>query len=171
MLRIIKISIIIFLSFGYAQDKASIDFTIKNLGINVDGYFDGFEIKATLNAKLELIAISGKINVSSIKTGIESRDKHLLEAAYFDAKNYKQITLKSTSVSKTSETEYTVVANLTIKGKTRQITILVYLQKLNDEYKMTSAFKINRRNFNVGGGNFIMHKMVKIKVVHYQDIP
>lgn len=94
----------------------------------------------------------------------------IINAKFDDANKFEFITLESTSVSKTSNTNYKVKANVFIKGKIKQITIAVKLNKLQNSYKITSNFKINRNDFNVGGGSFIMSKTVKLKVIHYQNI-
>ena len=154
--------------FGFSQNSSSIDFVIKNLGINVDGHFNTFTISPELSSDGKLTGISGKITVSSIKTGIDSRDEHLLEEDYFDTKNHKFIQLKSTSVKKSTSNSYTVKANLTIKGTTKAIEIKVIVDKSSDNYKIKSSFEINRKDFDVGGGSFVMSKTVKINVIHYE---
>ncbi|WP_282042095.1 YceI family protein [Winogradskyella flava] len=154
---------------GFAQ-KSSVDFEIKNVGITVDGHFNTFVINVELGSNAELKTISGKITASSIETGIDSRDEHLLEEDYFHVEKHKYITLKSTSITKTSPSKYSVKATLSIKGKTKNITIPVMIQKVDGGHKFTSDFEINRRDFDVGGGSFVMSKTVKIYVTHYQKL-
>lgn len=154
---------------GFAQ-KSSIDFEIKNLGITVDGHFNTFTITTAFNEDGILEKLSGKINVSSIETGIDSRDEHILKEDYFNADKFQFITLQSTSITKKSDSKFSVKASLTIKGKTKIITIPVSVTKTSKNYKVTSSFEINRRDFDVGGGSFVMSKTVKINVVHYQNI-
>ena len=153
---------------SFAQ-KSTIDFEIKNVGVTVDGHFNTFTINTELDPDKELQSISGKITVSSIETGIDSRDKHLLEEDYFYVEKHKYITLKSTSITKKSESKYMVKVALSIKGKTKNITIPITVNKENGKYKVSSYFEINRRDFDVGGGSFVMSKTVKVNVAHYQD--
>ena len=170
MFRFIKLLLLVaFTSFSFAQNSSSVTFVIKNLGVNVDGHFNTFEIDANLNSNDELVDLSGKITVSSIETGIDSRDEHLLEEDYFDTENHKYITLQSKTIRKNSDTEYSVDADLSIKGKTKSISIPVTVRKQNDSFKITSYFEINRKDFDVGGGSFVMSKTVKIKVTHFQE--
>jgi polyisoprenoid-binding protein YceI len=158
-------------SIGFSQNASSINFVIKNLGINVDGHFNSFSVTTKFNESTsDLERISGSINVASIKTGIDSRDEHLLEEDYFNAGIYKQITLASESVTKVSETRYKVEALLTIKGITKPITIKIDVVKTNDGYKISSAFEIDRKDFKVGGSSFVMSKTVKVNVIHYQKV-
>jgi len=153
---------------GFSQNEPNISFKIRNLGVNVDGHFSTFIINTQIDANAELKTISGQITVSSIKTSIDNRDKHLLEEDYFDIENHKYITLESTSVTKKSSNSYSVKAKLSIKGKVQTVTIPVAIEKIHDTYKITSNFEINRKYFNVGGGSFVMSKTVKINVVHFQ---
>ncbi|WP_400075635.1 YceI family protein [Winogradskyella sp. R77965] len=165
--RLIFICFICLSAFGFGQ-KSSVDFEIKNVGITVDGYFNTFTIDADFDANFELKNLSGKITTSSIKTGIDSRDEHLLEEDYFDVENHKYIILKSTTITKKTITAYNVKASLTIKGKTKTVTIPVTVEKVGDKQKITSNFEINRQNYDVGGGSFVMSKTVKINVIYYQ---
>ncbi|NRB83773.1 MAG: YceI family protein [Winogradskyella sp.] len=171
MVRSIQILIILFSFFGTAQNTNSIDFVIRNLGINVDGHFNTFEIDTKFNTNGDLVSIYGKIDVKSIKTGIDSRDEHLLEEDYFNETKFKHITLQSTSITKSSENNYRVSAKLSIKGKTKEIKILVLVKTTGNRKLIRSSFEINRRDFDVGGSSFVMSKTVKIQVKYYQNLP
>lgn len=170
MQRILILFVCLF-CFGAANAQDSnIDFTIKNLGINVDGHFNEFIISVDFNSEDKLNTLLSIIEVSSIETGIESRDEHILEEDYFDVKNHATITLKSTAIKEVKLNNYEVTAVLTIKGKTKQIVIPITVERLNDKYKISSYFEINRKDFDVGGGSFVMSKTVKINVIYYQEI-
>ena len=157
-------------SFCYTNtQESSIDFVIKNLGVNVDGHFNSFKIVAGFDNERQLISITSTINISSIETGIDSRDEHMLEEDYFDAKKHPTITLSSSEIKDVGPNNYKVIAVLTIKGKAKKITFPVTVLKSDDNYKITSYFEINRRDYDVGGGSFILGKTVKINVKHYQD--
>jgi polyisoprenoid-binding protein YceI len=160
-----------FVSIGFSQNTSAIDFVIKNLGINVDGHFNSFSVTTKFDdVNSDLERISGTILVSSIKTGIDSRDEHLLGEDYFNAEKHKEITLKSKAVIKVSDTQYKVKADLKIKGITKEISIIVDVLKQNGSYKMSSSFQIDRKNFKVGGSSFVLSKTVKINVIHYQKL-
>ena len=158
------------LSLGFSQNNSSIEFVIRNVGIGVDGHFNTFSIETIFNNNGELSSINGEIKVASIETGMESRDQHLLKDDYFDVENYENITLVSKTISAKSEGIFNVVATLTIKEKTKEIRIKVNRVKVDDEYKITSKFAINRRDFDVGGGSFVLSNTVKINVVHFHKL-
>jgi len=158
------------LSLSFSQNKSSIDFVIRNVGIAVDGHFNTFNIETDFDNKGELLNIKGEIKVASIETGIESRDNHILKADYFDIENYENITWVSKAINTIDDVVFTMIADLTIKGKTKEISITVNRDKINNKYKITSSFKINRRNFDVGGRSIVMSNTVKINVVHYHNL-
>jgi hypothetical protein len=54
--------------------------------------------------------------VNSIYTGIGARDKHLLEAEYFDAINYTKIILESSKIEQNTNGDLILFAALSIKG-------------------------------------------------------
>ena len=169
MNRILILLFFSFLSFtSISQTKSSVDFTIRNLGINVDGHFNEFSVEAEFDANDKLVSISGKAKVASIKTGIEKRDKHLLEDEYFDLNNHEYIMLSSDEITQSNSSSYKVNANITVKGKTKAIKIPIQVKKTDTFFKITSNFEINRQDFDVGGGSFVMSKTVKINVIHYQ---
>ncbi len=170
MIRFIQILIIALISIGNAQKTNSIDFVIKNLGVNVDGHFNSFEINTQFNTEGDLVSIYGKVEVKSIQTGIESRDEHLLKEDYFHQSKYQYIILESTSITKNDDNTYSVLATLTIKGKTKNISIPLTIEKQQSKIFMTSAFEINRKEFGVGGSSFILGKTVKIRVKHYHNL-
>jgi len=166
--RLIFTALLCLSVFSFAQ-QSSIDFEIKNLGVTVDGHFNTFTINTAFSSDGTLTSILGKITVSSIVTGIDSRDEHLLEEDYFNAQKFKYILLESTSINKLTNNSYTVKANLTIKGKTKAVNIKVTVDKSTDVYRIKSNFEINRKDFDVGGSSFVMSKTVKVIVNYYHN--
>lgn len=93
------------------NNKTSILFQIKNFGITVDGGFKTIDVNTNLDTKdLSNSYINATIIVNSIFTGIETRDKHLLEPDYFDALNHEKIILKSTKLRKDKNGNITLFA-------------------------------------------------------------
>ena len=165
---------LLFLCFSFlsicSQNESSIKFVIKNLGINVDGHFNTYSIKMNFNSDGTLTNITGTIEVLPIKTGIESRDEHLLEEDYFNANTHKYIRFQSTSITKKSDNRDAVIADLSIKGITKEISIVVTVSKTSEGDKITSNFEINRKDFKVGGSTFVMRKTVKVNIDHDQSL-
>lgn len=151
----------------YQQEdvKTRVRFKIKNFGVNVEGQFARVKVNVFFDSKdLNKSSINSKIEVNSITTGIESRDEHILEEDYFDEPNFKNILLKSKKIEKSKEGDYTMIADLTIKGTTKELKIPLEIKEYDNTLSISSNFEINRKDFKVGGGSFIMSKKVKIEV-------
>lgn len=164
------ITIIFYTSLCFAQQTSSINFVIRNVGINVDGHFNTFSVKTHYDASQNLKQISGEIKVNSIETGIENRDEHLLEDDYFNASKFPLITLQSTILEEILPNKYNATVDLTIKGKTKQIIIPLVVELSESSRKIRSEFEINRRDFGVGGRSLVMSNIVKIIVIHIEKI-
>ncbi|WP_299333037.1 YceI family protein [uncultured Psychroserpens sp.] len=171
----IKITLVLLagmtLSFSsFAQNSktiASVDFKIRNLGINVDGRFKQSTITTNFTSPDHTQwSLSGSVETKSIDTDNNKRDKHLKEEDYFDVDAFPKITLKATNFKKVSAQKYDVTAKLTIKETTKTITIPMEIIGDANSFKLRSNFEINRRDYGVGGSSLILSNTVKISVYY-----
>ena len=147
------------------NNKTSVLFKIKNFGLTVDGGFKTSVIKTNLDTKdLSNSYINATIIVNSIFTGIETRDKHLLETDYFDALNHEKIILKSSKLTKDTNGNITLFAKLSIKGITKEMEIPLDVFEDNSMLTLKASMLVNRKNFNIGGRSILLSNSVKIKV-------
>ena len=147
------------------NNKTSVLFQIKNFGITVDGGFKTIDIKTNLDTKdLSNSYINATIIVNSIFTGIETRDKHLLEPDYFDALNHEKIILKSTKLRKDKNGNITLFASLSIKGIIKEMEIPLEVFEDNSTLVLKASMFVNRKNFSVGGRSILLSNNVKIQV-------
>lgn len=140
---------------------SSIVFSVTHLQLSeVDGRFKDFEGVIDWDPdKLAATKIDWTVQVASITTDNERRDKHLRGADFFDADQYKTMTFKSTAVSKLSKDKYKVTGDLTMHGVTKSVTMTANIRgpvdtqddgELSIGYRTT--FKINRMDWGVGAG-------------------
>ena len=147
------------------NNKTSVLFKIKNFGITVDGGFKTSDIKTNLDTKdLSNSYINATITVNSIFTGIEARDKHLLETDYFDASNHEKIILKSSKLTNDVNGNIILFAKLSIKGITKEMEIPLEVFENNSMLTIKASMLVNRKNFNFGGRSILLSNNVKIKV-------
>ncbi len=173
MKQVLLLGFILFSSFCLnAQEskeiktETSVNFKIKNFGVNVGGHFQTIKIRSLFNSEHELTDISVTIDVLSVITGMKSRDKHLLKEDFFYVDKFDRIVLETISLKKESSNKYTLTGNLTIKGISKQITIPIKIETTEKAYIISSNFEINRKDFNVGGSSLVLSKNVKISVKH-----
>jgi polyisoprenoid-binding protein YceI len=112
-----------FAADNYAVDgvHSSVSFKIEHMGISqVHGRFNKFDGAFAIDkADPAKSSFTLTIKADSVDTGNENRDKHLRSPDFFDAKQYADITFKSTSV-KTAKDGYEVEGDLTMHGKTKK---------------------------------------------------
>lgn len=115
-----------------AAETYVIDPTHSNVGFKVThlmvskvrGHFDTFEGTIQLDpSDVTKSSVEVSIDVASINTGNEDRDKHLRSPDFFDAETYPRITFKSTSVEKSGDSSYIATGNLTIRDTTRTVAL------------------------------------------------
>lgn len=135
--------------------NSKVHFVIKNFGIKTGGDFKG--LKGTIKflpANLAASAFDVTVDAATVDTDNESRDGHLREAEYFDATTYKTIQLKSTQITTSSIAgRYFMIGNLTIKGVTKPVEFGFSATPKDGGYVFDGEFKINRRDFGVGGSS------------------
>jgi polyisoprenoid-binding protein YceI len=148
----------------FAQTKWSVDNTHSNVRFNVthlvisevEGSFKKFtgSIAAT-NADFSDAAVEFSVDINSINTDNEMRDKHLKGDDFFNAEQYPSMVFKSTSFKKVSGNKYKLNGNLTIRNVTKPVTFdVTYGGSVKDPWGNTKAgFKasttIDRFDYNL----------------------
>ena len=155
-----------FVSIKTLAQVSKIEFSIKNLGINVTGSFDDFYINAYFDNNFKLDSIYSSIRSESINTGIKSRDRHLLGDTYFQVERHPRIILNSTQIKQIDANHYDVLVEIQIKDFRVVKQIPVIVKKVKNTFQISSNFLINRKKFNIGGGSLIMGKTVTVDVFH-----
>jgi polyisoprenoid-binding protein YceI len=142
-----------------AVDKDSeIKFRIKNLGVGVNGSFNGLEGKFEFDPhNLSSSTFEASIDVNSINTGINMRDNHLRSEDYFDVKNYPRIKFVSTKVVENDkEGNYVIYGKLTIKKTTKEISFPFTASPENGGIRFKGEFSLDRRDYKVGGYSMVL---------------
>ena len=137
---------------------SKVQFVIKNFGIRTNGSFKG--LKGNIKfypANPGASAFDVTVDAGTIDTDNDSRDEHLRKEEYFNAATYKTIQFKSTKVvlSKVAGRFY-MYGNLTIRGVTKPVEFGFGATPKNGGYTFDGEFKINRRDFGVGGSSVSM---------------
>ncbi|HEX7414788.1 MAG TPA: YceI family protein [Bacteroidia bacterium] len=148
---------------SYTSDKnhTKVGFSVTHFGIShVEGRFKN--VAATLVAKKEDFTdavVEITIDVKSIDTDIEMRDKDLKGGNWFDVDKYPTLIFKSTLFKKVNNKNYILEGTITIHGITKPILLeVVYNGKaLNPMTKKSSVGftitgKLYRNDFLVGTG-------------------
>jgi polyisoprenoid-binding protein YceI len=155
-------------SFTPVDSSSQVSFKIKNLGFNTTGSFSGLAGTITFTPdNPDGCHFDVHIDAKTVNTGVELRDNHLRGEDYFDAKNYPQIRFVSVKVSGTKKNGTLFVSGkLTMKGITKDISFPFTVQAVQNGYLFNGEFKLNRRDFKVGGGSTVSDNLtVMLKVM------
>jgi polyisoprenoid-binding protein YceI len=107
----------------------------------------------------------GTIEANSINTGLNLRDKHLKEKEeFFNTSKFPSLTMKSVTVVQKSPGIYTVTWDLTMKGVARRFNSEVTTKIEGGNLMVSTQFKINRNDWNLGGSSMTMGDAVTVKI-------
>ena len=161
-------SVVIAFGQNYTPTDAGskVRFVIKNFGINTGGTFDGLNGSITFDpAQLSSASFTVSVDAKSVDTDMEARDNHLRKEEYFDVEKYPKLTFKSTKITTTNKPDYLYMFGvITIKNISKEISF-PFTQKAKDGgILFEGEFKLNRRDFGVGGKSFSMSDELTVEL-------
>jgi polyisoprenoid-binding protein YceI len=155
---------------------SEIGFKVKHLMIsNVYGNFKSFD--ATMESSSEDFTdakITFDADVDSISTNISDRDAHLKTEDFFNVSQYPKVSFVSTNITKTSDSDYVITGEITIKDTTKTVILNgVYNGSDIDPYGQIKhgyelSGKISRNDFGLmfnvlsGKGNALVGDEIKL---------
>jgi polyisoprenoid-binding protein YceI len=148
------------------DSESKIAFNIRNLGINVNGTFNGMQGTMVFDPENPLsIKVNISVDASTINTGIGARDKHLRKEDYFGVETFKKISfISSSAVNSTKEGTYILQGDLTIKNTTKRVAIPFTFSKMTNGFLFKGTFKLNRQDYGVGGDSFSLSDEVTLNL-------
>ncbi len=131
-------------------------FRIRHLNVaNFYGRFNEVEGRFVLADDVARCSIEVTIPTASVDTNHPDRDKHLRAAELFDVENHPRMTFRSTSVKAAGPKGLEVAGDLTLRGVTRPITVMVERTGagpgLRGEFRagLETTFTIKRSDFGM----------------------
>jgi polyisoprenoid-binding protein YceI len=102
-------------------------FSVKHLMVStVRGHFGTLTGTVTYDpAKPAATVVDAEVDVTTIDTRNERRDKHLRSADFFDVEKFPKMTFKSKSVRTVAPGKMVMVGDLTLRGTTKEVTFEV----------------------------------------------
>jgi polyisoprenoid-binding protein YceI len=149
----------------------------------VHGLFKDVHGKLYLSWERPLEAtFAGEIDATKLWTGEPDRDAHLRSADFFDVESYPRITFTGGLTERTGDTAFKAVAELTIRGRTREVSMdVTYLGQwrtpfwVGDENKglltrigFEAKTRIDRHDFGVSwqdkipGGGVVVSNEIEV---------
>ena len=104
---------------------STVGFSVRHMMVSkVRGYFREFSGELVTAEDPAQSSVTATINMDSIDTRQEQRDAHIRSADFFDVGNHTEMTFRSTAV-RTDGADWTVEGDLTIKGITKPVELVV----------------------------------------------
>lgn len=147
--------------YNVDPSRTTIQFKVKNMGMmNVNGVFEKFKGTVDINeADITKSKAEVSIEAASINTDINMRDNHLRSSDFLDVEKYPVMTFVSTKVDAATDKEkMKVTGNLTIKGVTKQVVLIVEglkSSKGDPKISASATASVNRHDFGVSWGAII----------------
>lgn len=143
-------------SWNIDKSHTTIGFSVKHMVVSkTQGKFLEYTGVVEMDAEAQQFkTIQATIQTNSIFTDHEKRDGHLRSPDFFDANTFPTMTFTMKSHKKTGAT-YTAVGDLTIKGVTKEITLLGTFNGVardpwgNTRAGFSAEGTINRQDFGV----------------------
>lgn len=172
----------------YAQTNWKMDNSHSKVGFSVvhlmvsetEGKFKLYEGKVESKSETDFTdaKIEFSIDVNSINTDDDKRDGHLKSPDFFDVANHPTITFKATSMKPGKvKTTYTLVGDLTMKGVTKQVTLMAVgaTKPVKDpwgniKYAFKLMGKLNRKDYGLNwnaaieAGGVVVSEEVKLDI-------
>ena len=137
-------------------DHSAIEFRVAHMVISkTTGRFMDYAGFIDMDAEAGTVkAIEATIKTGSVNTNHEKRDAHLRNTDFFDVEHYPTMTYKLKSYKKTGE-GYTAVGDLTLRGVTKEITLVGHYNGVtkdpwgNTRAGFNAEGKLNRKDFGM----------------------
>ncbi|PTW55759.1 polyisoprenoid-binding protein YceI [Breoghania corrubedonensis] len=147
---------------AYTVDKShsSIFFSVEHLGFStIHGHFGAYDADIVLDEDdLANSKANVTIDMSSLDTFWEPRTEHLKTADFFDVEKFPQATFVSRTFKKTGENKVAVTGDLSIHGKTKEVTIDFTVKKVGQNpmakvkaIGLVGTTVLKRSDYNVAG--------------------
>ena len=144
--------------------SSSVRFTIKNFGTDVHGTLEGLKAMIYFDEKdLEHSSFEGSVKVNTINTGINRRDKDLMQDKYLAENTNPDIIFRSGKILK-SGNGYIAKGTLTIKGRQQPQEWPFTFERAGKGGIFRSAFALNRMAFGIGGNGPVMGKQIQVNL-------
>ncbi len=123
---------------------SGVNFTVTHMMISeVDGRFTKFD--GNIDSKIgdfNNAKVNFTVDVNSINTDNEMRDKHLKSDDFFNAEKYPSMTFTSTSFKNIKGNKYVLEGNLTLRDVTKKVKFNVtYLGTAKSQHGALAGFK------------------------------
>lgn len=137
---------------------SSVKFSLKNMGLPVDGHFNSVTGEVHYDGKhLESADVKTSVETASIDTGIGPRDHHLKSKDFFNVSQFPQAIFESSKIETQPDGSFVITGKLTLHGISQEIKLNAkplkeVADKSGHKHLTTEATtELKRKDFKIGG--------------------
>lgn len=136
--------------------KSQISFVIRQMNVPMEGGFKRFTAQASFDpARVEGARLRVELDMASIDTGSPDGDSEARRPQWFDMARYPKASFVSRSVKKQADGRYVASGELSIKGRSRAVTVPFSLaRQAHGAWLAEGKLPVRRGDFEVGGGEW-----------------
>ena len=134
-------------------DQSRVDFLYKQMNVPMEGQFKRFSGQLQFDpAKSTLAKAAVDIQLASIDTGSADGDAEVAGKLWFNTAQYPVARFVSTSVKPLGNNRFQVTGNMSIKGKTREVSTPATFRQQGATGVFEGSFVLKRADFGIGEG-------------------
>ena len=138
--------------------NSRLDFHLKNMGMGVDGKFTKVSGTVKYDGKnLAQASVDAKVDIDSVDTGYEMRDKHLKNKDFFDISKYPAAEFTSNKIEVEKSGDFKIYGRLSLHGIPQEVILNATplkesVDKAGRKHLSTTATnQIERKSYGIGG--------------------
>lgn len=134
-------------------DKSQINFTSRQMGVPVDGKFGKFAATLSFDpAKPEAGKAQIEVDLASVDAGSKDANDEVVGKGWFNVKEYPKARFVSNSVKALGSNRFEAKGQMTIKGKTRDMTVPFSYKPDGANGVFEGVLPLQRTQFGIGEG-------------------
>ncbi|MCF6359656.1 MAG: YceI family protein [Cyclobacteriaceae bacterium] len=154
-------------------NHSKISFEINHFFTPIEGFFNDYKGELIFDeADLAGSLVNFTVQVASVKTDSEKRDKHLQSSDFFDVAKFPEMKFSSSEITKTDE-GFVAKGNLSIRDVTKMVEVPFKvlgrgdhpMKKGVDIIAIRGGLTINRNDYGVGTGSWAATAVVGEEVL------
>lgn len=163
------IALALVLAFASAQAQewqvdrvhSTLRFTNTYQTVTYTGQFRRFDAKIDYDpADLAQAKFDVVVDIASLDTANSERDQAALGAAFFDTAKFPQAHFVTTAFRKTAGGEVLADGNLTLRGATKPVTLVVVFARQGGAATLDVTTQLQRLDFGIGAGEWADPSMI-----------
>jgi polyisoprenoid-binding protein YceI len=164
-------------TFAIDPAHSRVGFIVRHLMVSkVRGSFTQVSGEIKVSGDPQASTVTVRIPAESIDTGTPDRDTHLRSGDFLDVEKYPELTFRSTRVVQSSDDEFALIGELTIRDVTREVTLDVEFEGSatspwgQEVIGFSATAEIDRDEFGINwnqaleAGGVVVGRKVKLEI-------